>query len=127
MEKSITLLLIKAVILTLSLDSLAKWEDWNNTDKNLFKMYVLGTTLDYMQTKNALENSYIEGNPFLGENPSSDRLLTQKVLSAGAVYWSMNTIKYKPYRRRGLLIVNGIQWGVVIRNEQVGATFIYRW
>jgi len=90
-------------------------------------MYVLGTTLDYMQTKNALENSYIEGNPFLGENPSSDRLLTQKVLSAGAVYWSMNTIKYNPYRRRGLLIVNGIQWGVVIRNEQVGATFIYRW
>ena len=90
-------------------------------------MYLLGSTLDYIQTKNALDNSYIEGNPFLGENPSSDRLLAQKVLSAGAIYWSMNSIEYKPYRRRGLLSVNAIQWGVVIRNEQVGATFIYRW
>jgi hypothetical protein len=45
--------LIKAVILTLSLDSQANWEDWNTTDKNLYKAYLIGTTLDYMQTKNA--------------------------------------------------------------------------
>ena len=114
-------------LLTLSLDSQAKWEDWNNKDKTLFKLYVLGTTIDYMQTKNALGNAYIEGNPFLGETPSSDRLLAQKALSAATIYWSMDTIEYKPWRRKGLYIVNGLQWGVVIRNEHIGATFIYRW
>ena len=127
MAKSITLLLIKAGILTLSLDSLAKWEDWDNTDKKLFKSYVLATTLDYIQTKSALDGSFVEGNPFLGDNPSSDRLLAQKVLSTGVIYWAMNTVEEKRYRRRGLLIVNGIQWGVVIRNEYIGATFMYSW
>ena len=79
-----------------------------------------------MQTKNALDTHYIEGNPFLGKYPSADRILLQKTLSAGVIYWSFNKLDEKR-KRRGLLIVNGIQWGVVIRNEQVGATFIYRW
>ncbi len=109
--------LIKAVILILSLNSQAKWEDWNSTDKTLYKTYLLATTLDYMQTKNALDNHYIEGNPFLGKYPSSDRILGQKVLSAGVIYWSFNKLEEKR-RRKGLLIVNGIQWGVVINNEK---------
>ena len=79
-----------------------------------------------MQTKNALDNHYIEGNPFLGKHPSSDRLLGQKILSAGVIYWSFNKLDEKR-KRRGLFIVNGIQWGVVIRNESVGATFMYSW
>ena len=118
--------LIKAVILILSLNSQAKWEDWNTTDKNLYKAYLIGSTLDYMQTKNALDNHYVEGNPFLGKYPSSGRILGQKVLSAGVMYWSFNKLDEKQ-KRRGLFIVNGIQWGVVLKNESVGATFIYRW
>lgn len=66
-------------LLILSLDSQAKWEDWNSTDKNLYKAYLIASTLDYMQTKNALDNHYIEGNPFLGKYPSSDRILLQKL------------------------------------------------
>ena len=118
--------LIKAVILILSLNSQANWEDWNTTDKNLYKTYLIGTTLDYIQTKNAIDNGYVEGNPFLGKNPSSDRLLLQKTLSATMVYWSFNRLDEKK-RRKGLLIVNGIQWGVVIKNEHIGATFRYSW
>ena len=118
--------LIKAVILILSLNSQAKWEDWNTTDKRLFKAYIAATTLDFMQTKNALDNHYIEGNPFLGKYPSSDRILLQKTLSAGIVYWSFNKLD-EERRRKGLLIVNGIQWGVVIKNESIGATFKYNW
>jgi|SRR6056300_1396218 len=118
--------LIKAVILILSLNSQANWEDWNTTDKNLYKAYVIASALDYMQTKNALDNYYVEGNPFLGENPSNERLLGQKVLSAGVIYWSFDKLDYKT-KIRGLLIVNGIQWGVVIRNESIGATFMYSW
>jgi hypothetical protein len=118
--------LIKAVILILSLNSQAKWEDWNTTDKRLFKAYIAATTLDFMQTKNALDNHYIEGNPFLGKYPSSDRILLQKTLSAGFIYWSSNKLD-EERRRKGLLIVNGIQWGVVINNEIVGATFKYSW
>ena len=118
--------MIRLFILLLSLNTYA-WEDWDSTDKKLFKSYVLATTLDYIQTKNALDGSFVEGNPFLGKNPSSDRLLAQKVLSTGVIYWSMNTVEEKRYRRRGLLIVNGIQWGVVIRNEYIGATFMYSW
>ena len=119
--------LIKAVILILSLNSQAKWEDWNSTDKNLYKAYLIASTLDYMQTKNALDNHYIEGNPFLGKYPSSDRILLQKTLSAGIIYWAFDTMPHAEAKRKGLFIVNGIQWGVVIKNEQVGATFIYRW
>jgi len=118
--------LIKAVILILSLNSQAKWEDWNTTDKRLFKAYIAATTLDFMQTKNALDNHYIEGNPFLGKYPSSDRILLQKTLSATMVYRSFTRLDEKK-RRKGLLIVNGIQWGVVINNENIGATFKYNW
>ena len=118
--------LIKAVILILSLNSQAKWEDWNTTDKNLYKAYLIASTLDYMQTKNALDNHYIEGNPFLGKYPSADRILLQKTLSAGLLYWSFYNLEEKN-RRRGLIIANGIQWGVVIHNENIGATFRYNW
>ena len=127
MEKSITLLLIKVVILTLSLDSQAKWEDWDTANKNLFKMYLLGSTVDYMQTKNSLQNGYLEGNPFLGQTPSEDRLLAQKAFSAGIVYWAVNNASDNRNRRKGLLLANGIQWGVVIHNEKIGATFRYSW
>ena len=55
-------------LLTLSLDSQAKWEDWSDSNKILFKQYVLGSTLDYMQSKRMLKNpQYIEGNPFFGD------------------------------------------------------------
>jgi hypothetical protein len=120
--------LIKAVILILSLNSQAKWEDWNTTDKRLFKAYIVATTLDFMQTKKAVvkTGAYIESNPFFGETPSADRILLQKTLSAGVVYWSFNKLD-KQRRRKGLLIVNGIQWGVVINNERIGATFRYSW
>jgi hypothetical protein len=69
---------------------------------------------------------YLENNPFLGTRPSADRILLQKTLSAGVVYWSFNKLDEKR-RRKGLLIVNAIQWGVVINNERIGATFRYSW
>ena len=120
--------LIKAVILILSLNSQAKWEDWNTTDKRLFKAYIAGTTLDFMQTKNAVvkTDAYIENNPFLGENPSADRVLLQKLLSTTIIYKMLDNMSSSE-RRKGLFIVNGIQWGVVIKNESIGATFRYRW
>ena len=115
------------VILTLSLDSQAKWEDWNDKDKYLFKMYVLGSTLDYMQSKENLGDNYYEANPFLPNYPSSERLILQKAVAAGAVYWAFDTMPHAETKRKGLYIVNAVQWGVVIRNEYIGATFIYRW
>src|SRR5210317_186815 len=120
--------LIKAVILILSLNSQANWEDWNTTDKRLFKAYIAGTTLDFMQTKNAVvkTDAYIENNPFLGENPSADRVLLQKLLSTTIIYKMLDNMSSSE-RRKGLFIVNGIQWGVVIKNESIGATFMYRW
>jgi hypothetical protein len=120
--------LIKAVILILSLNSQAKWEDWNTTDKRLFKAYIAGTTLDFMQTKNAVikTGAYTENNPFFGENPSADRILLQKLLSATIVYKMFDDMPSSK-RRKGLFIVNGIQWGVVIHNENIGATFRYNW
>ena len=120
--------LIKAVILILSLNSQANWEDWNTTDKRLFKAYIAGTTLDFMQTKNAVvkTDTYIEDNPFLGESPSADRILLQKALSATIIYKVFDAAPSSE-RRKGLFIVNGIQWGVVIKNESIGATFMYRW
>jgi len=128
MAKNILLLLIKAGLLTLSLDSQANWKDWNTTDKNLYKAYLIGTTLDYMQTKKHVVkgSGYLENNPFLGTKPSADRILIQKTLSAGVIYWSFNKLEEKR-RRKGLFIVNAIQWGVVINNERIDATFRYSW
>ena len=127
MAKNIILLLIKAGLLTLSLDSQAKWEDWNDKYKTLFKMYVLGSTLDYMQSKDFKDTMYIEGNPFLPAYPSSDRLLLQKLVGGGLIYWGLDTMPSASTKRRSLYIVNGIQWGVVIRNEYIGASFRYNW
>ena len=127
MAKSITLLLIKVGLLTLSLDSQAKWEDWSDSNKILFKQYVLGSTLDYMQSKRMLKNpQYIEGNPFFGDSPSQDRLILQKTAAIGGLYFAMDSLS-KENKRKGLLVANGIQWGVVIHNEKIGATFRYRW
>ena len=120
--------LIKAVILILSLNSQAEWKDWDTTDKRLFKAYLAGTTLDFIQTKNAVvkTDTYIENNPFLGKTPSADRILLQKLLSATVIYKTFDGVS-RSERRKGLLIVNGIQWGVVINNENIGATFRYSW
>ena len=105
----------------------AHYKDWNETDKKLFKLLVAGSVIDYVQTKNALDNNYIESNPFYGSNPHSDRLLIQKGVSLGVIYWGMHVIEQEPYRRKGLLMLNGFQWGVVIHNETVGASFTFNW
>jgi len=126
MEKNIILLLIKVGLLTLSLDSQAKWEDWNNKDKTLFKMYVVGSTLDYMQSKDFNGTAYVEANPFLPNYPSSDRLLLQKLVGGGLIYWSLDRMT-DTSKRKNLYIVNGLQWGVVLRNEYIGASFKYNW
>ena len=114
-------------LLTLSLDSQAKWEDWNDKDKTLFKMYVVGSTLDYMQSKDFKDTMYIEANPFLPDHPSSDRLLLRKLVGGSLIYWALDTMPSASTKRRSLYIVNGIQWGVVIRNEYIGASFRYSW
>jgi hypothetical protein len=119
--------LIKAVILILSLNSQAEWKDWNNKDKTLFKMYVVGSTLDYMQSKDFKDTAYVEANPFLPDYPSSDRLLLQKIVSGGLIYWSLDTTLNASSKRKNLYIINGIQWGVVLRNEYIGASFKYNW
>jgi hypothetical protein len=126
MAKNIILLLIKAGLLTLSLDSQAKWEDWNNKDKTLFKMYVVGSTLDYLQSKDFKDTAYVEANPFLPTYPSSDRLLLQKLAGGGLIYWSLDGMT-DTSKRKNLYIINGIQWGVVLRNEYIGASFKYNW
>ena len=113
-------------LLTLSLDSQAKWEDWNNKDKTLFKMYVVGSTLDYLQSKDFKGTVYVEANPFLPKYPSSDRLLLQKLAGGGLIYWSLDRMP-DTSKRKNLYIVNGLQWGVVLRNEYIGASFKYNW
>ena len=116
------------VYLLLSFPLLAKWEDWSIENRNLFKLYVVGSSLDYMQTKKAIKSPYYkEGNPIFGSNPSSERLLLQKTLGAGFLYFTMDRTKSTRGRRSGLLAANAIQWGVVIHNEHVGATFLYSW
>jgi hypothetical protein len=116
------------VYLLLSFPIVAKWEDWSIENRNLFKLYVVGSSLDYMQTKEVLKSPYYkEGNPIFGSNPSSERLILQKILGAGVIYFSADRIKSTRGRRKELLTANAIQWGVVIHNEHVGATFLYSW
>ena len=116
------------VYLLLSFPIVAKWEDWSIEDKNLFKLYVVGSSLDYMQTKEVLKSPYyVEGNPLFGSNPSPERLLLQKTVATGFLYFTMDRIKSTRGRRKGLLTANAIQWGVVIHNEHIGATFLYSW
>lgn len=120
--------MIKVLLLLLSFNTQAAWTDWSIEDKNLFKLYVVGSSLDYMQTKQALKSPYYkEGNPIFGSNPSSERLLLQKTLGAGLIYFTVDRIKSTRDRRSGLLTANAIQWGVVIHNEKIGATFQYSW
>ena len=116
------------VYLLLSFPLVAKWEDWSIEDRNLFKLYVVGNTLDYIQTREALKNGYyLEANPIFGSNPSSERLLLQKTVGTGFIYFTLNRTKATRARRNVLLAANAIQWGIVIHNENIGATFLYSW
>lgn len=115
------------LLLLISSPLSAKWDEWTIEEQNLFKLLVLGSALDYMQTKNGLKNGYTEGNPFYGSTPSPDRILITKGLSLGLIYYTADLPETKSYRRKGLLLANGIQWGIVIHNESVGATFRYAW
>ena len=115
------------LLLLISFPLSAEWDDWTIEEQSLFKLLVLGSALDYMQTKNGLKNGYTEGNPIYGYKPSSDRILITKGISLGVVYHMVNITESKRLRRKGLLIANGIQWGIVIHNESVGATFRYAW
>ena len=120
--------MIKVLLLLLSFNTQAAWTDWSIEDKNLFKLYVVGSSLDYMQTKEVLKSPYYkEGNPLFGSNPSPERLLLQKTVATGFLYFTMDRIKSTRGRRKGLLTANAIQWGVVIHNEHIGATFLYSW
>lgn len=105
----------------------AEWDDWTIEEQSLFKLLILGSALDYMQTKNGLKNAYKESNPFYGSTPSSDRILITKGLSLGLIYYTADLPESKSYRRKGLLLANGFQWTVVIHNESIGATFRYAW
>ena len=118
---------ILLLLLLISFPLSAEWDEWSIEDQNLFKLLVFGSALDYMQTKNALDNGYIEHNPVYGYKPSSDRILITKSISLGVVYHMVNITESKRLRRKGLLIANGIQWGIVIPHESVGATFRYAW
>ena len=89
-------------------------------------MYVVGSTLDYLQSKDFKGTVYVEANPFLPNYPSSDRLLLQKLAGGGLIYWSLDRMP-DTSKRKNLYIVNGLQWGVVLRNEYIGASFKYNW
>ena len=115
------------LLLLISSPLSAKWDEWSIEDQNLFKLLIFGSALDYMQTKNGLKNGYTEGNPLYGSTPSSDRMLIQKSISLGVIYYVVDEHWSRSYRRSGLILANGIQWGIVIHNESVGATFRYAW
>ena len=117
----------KLFILLLSLNTQAKWEDWNDTDKTLFKTYVLANTIDYLQSSQGIEDGgFVEKNPFLGEKPHKYKLLGFKIVGTYGMYRLLNNSNAVT-RRRSLQAVNAIQWGVIIRNEKIGATFQYSW
>lgn len=115
------------ILLLLSLNTQAKWEDWNDTDKTLFKTYVLANTIDYLQSSQAIkEGKFRESNRFIGKNPHSDKLLGVEIVGTYGIYRLLNKSNAVT-RRRSLQAINTIQWGVVIHNDSIGAKISFSW
>ena len=90
---------------------------WKTHDKVLLVTYLIGETIDVLQTHEALSrpNEFNEMNPLIKDDTD---LLISAVLSTSLIIWASN--HFEGQRTAILTGCNAIKWSFVIGNHSAG-------
>jgi len=90
--------------------------EWETHDKVLLGTYLLGETIDVLQTHEGLHNdNFSEGNPFIKDDTD---LLISAVLTTSIIIWASN--HFEGNRTAILTGCNAVKWGFVLTNHSAG-------
>ena len=108
------------ILLLLSLSLEAKWEDWSEKEKDLYKRYIYLNAIDIDITYNVIKDYPAhEINPVFGKDPSIEEMIIAKAISAGLLYKLLDDDSHR-IRERDLKIINGFYMAVVLHNGYIG-------
>lgn len=97
---------------------------WTRTSTNLYNKYLVGSAIDYHQSKrlqkciNLNTCNIYESNPLYGKYPDRQKILLGKMFAGWYIKDSLNEME-NHHRIRSLRILNAIQWSVVLHNEHL--------
>ena len=108
------------LLLLCSMSLQAEWKDWTETEQNLFKDFIALNLIDVHMTYRTIQNfpNVVEVNPFLGTEPSLERLFLHKAVVTGTLYYLLDRDSIT--RERDLKMLNNIYMGVVLHNGYIG-------
>ena len=109
---------------------------WGQTEKWSDESITLATTLTSLSVLDARQTFHMEEyrsyydriepisyahevNPFIGKNPTKDRVVMVKVLSGALTYYGLNKMKEKN-RKKALIGFNVFYFIIVLHNASLG-------
>ena len=108
------------LLLLCSMSLQTEWHDWTEKEQDLFKDFITLNLIDIHITHKTIQDFpiVVEVNPFLGTDPSLEKLILHKAVATAGLYYLLdkdsNTV-----RERDLKILNSVYMGVVIHNGYV--------
>jgi len=108
------------LLLLCSMSLQAKFENWSETEQDLFKDFIALNLIDIHMTHRTIRDfpNVVEANPILGPEPSLEKLLITKGISSYVFYKALNSDKLN--REKTLRITGFVYMGVVIHNGYIG-------
>ena len=101
----------------------ADWDDWDESNKQLFKDYIVLNLVDAHQTY-SLTNQFdpvIEKNPIYGRKPSAERIILVKGLTSYLFYNALDDNNFSERDKQlSLKIVNTVYLGLILHNGYIG-------
>ena len=89
---------------------------WKTSDKVLLATYLIGETIDVLQTSEGLKDKrFTESNPLIKDDTD---LLISAVLSTSLIIWASN--HFESHRTAILVGCNTVKWSFVISNHSAG-------
>ena len=111
MKKTILILFLLCIIVSA--------DTWKKTDRILLGTYLLGETIDLLQTSEILHSpEFYEVNPMI----KNDRdMYISGIVTTGIILWIC--YKFPKFRRSFLIGTNLFKWGLVRHNFMLGIRF----
>ena len=108
------------LLLLCSMSLQAKFENWSETEQDLFKDFIALNLIDIHMTHRTIRDfpNVVEANPILGPEPSLERLFLHKAVVTGTLYYLLDRDSIT--RERDLKMLNNIYMGVVLHNGYIG-------